>query len=135
MAVQKSTTLRNALLDLNESHIGASPILEIRTGAQPANAAAASSGTLLVQMTLPSDYMAAASGGTKAKSGTWEDPVANATGSPGHWRLFDSGGTTCHMQGSASGPGGGGNLEVSAATITSGQPVTVSAFTWTEGNA
>src|SRR5688500_7087221 len=102
MALQLSTTVRNARLDAIETTIGTSPILEIRTGAQPANCAAADSGTLLASMTLPSDWMAAAASGAKALSGTWSDPSANNAGTAAHFRIKDSGGSTCHMQGSVS---------------------------------
>lgn len=99
MAIQNSVTARNARLDSFETTVGASPVLEIRTGAPPADCAAADSGTLLASMTLPSDWMAAASSGTKAKSGTWEDAAANASGRAGHYRIKASGGTPCHEQG------------------------------------
>jgi hypothetical protein len=41
MALQYSVTVRNARLDVVESTIGVSAILKIRTGAAPANCAAA----------------------------------------------------------------------------------------------
>lgn len=104
MSLQYSTTVKNARLDAVETAIGTSPILKIRTGAPPANCAAADSGSVLASPTLPSDWMAAASGGAKAKSGTWEDTSADATGKPSHFRIYDSGGTTCHIQGIACGP-------------------------------
>lgn len=140
MAVQHSVAARNAALDARWTVIGASPILEIRTGAQPANCAAASTGTLLVQATLPASPMAAASGGTKAKAGTWQDLLANASGDAGHYRIFDSTGTTCHKQGSCSATGGGGNMQLSAGGtptvgIIAASPVTVTSFVETEGNA
>lgn len=61
MAVQLSTSVRNAMLDAIESTVGTAPILKIRSGAQPANCAAADSGTVGATMTLPSDWLAAAS--------------------------------------------------------------------------
>ena len=70
MALQYSTTLRNAQLDAIESTVGASAVLKIRSGGAPANVAAADSGTVLATFSLPSDWMAAASNGTKGKSGT-----------------------------------------------------------------
>lgn len=131
MAIQLGTTLRNARLDQVESTIGTSPHLYARTGAQPADCATADSGTVLVDLTLPSDWMAAASGGTKAKSGTWSG-TATGTGTPGHFRIKDSTATTCHMQGSAAVGSGDLNFDGS---ITSGQTVTINTFTLTEANA
>ena len=135
MAVQFSTTLRNARLDTIESHIGTSAVLKIRTGAQPANVAAADSGTVLATLSLPADYLAAASGGTKAKSGTWEDLSADATGTAAHWRLYQSDGTTPHAQGSVTITGGGGDMTVDSTSFTAAQAVTITGWTFTEGNA
>ena len=55
MALQYSTAVRNARLDVVESTIGTSAVLKIRTGAAPANCAAADSGTVLATVNLPSD--------------------------------------------------------------------------------
>lgn len=132
MTIQYSASVRNAKLDQIESVISTAPKLQIRTGAQPANCAAADSGTLLCEITLPSDWMAAASAGAKAKSGTWQG-TASAAGTAGHFRIKDSGGTTCHMQGSIG--EGSGDLSLDNTDIANGQTVTISTFTITEGNA
>ena len=135
MAIQLSVAARNARLDAIETAAGATAILRIRTGAQPATCATADSGTILSAMTLPADYMAAASGGAKAKSGTWEDAAADAAGTAAHFRIYDSAGTTCHLQGSVSATGGGGDLEVNNVVLAVGQTVTITSFTLTDGNA
>lgn len=102
MAYQFSTGARNAALDAIETAAGTAPTLEIRTGAPPADCGAADSGTVLATMTLPSDWMAAAASGAKAKSGTWQDLSADATGKPSHFRVKQ--GAACHIQGIAAGP-------------------------------
>jgi hypothetical protein len=135
MALQLSTTVRNARLDAIESTIGTSAIMRIRTGAAPADCATADSGTVLATLNLPSDWLAAASGGSKAKAGTWQDASADATGTAGHFRIYDSGGTTCHLQGSVTVTGGGGDLEVQNTSFASSQAVTITGFTLTDGNA
>lgn len=135
MTVQLSTGVRNARLDAIETTVGVSAVLKIRSGAQPATVATADSGTVLATLTLPSDYLAAASGGTKAKSGTWEDASADATGTAAHWRLYASDGTTAHAQGSVTATGGGGDLQVDSTSFTAGQSFTVTSWTFTEGNA
>lgn len=135
MALQLSTSVRNARLDAIETTTSTAAILEIRSGSAPADCATADSGTLLASMTLPSDWMAAASSGSKAKSGTWSDTSANATGTAGHFRVKDSGGTTCHIQGTVTATGGGGDLTLDSTSITSGQTVTITGFTMTDGNA
>lgn len=88
MTLQLSTTVRNARLDAIESTIGTAPILRIRSGAAPANCGTADSGTVLATMTLPSDWLAAASAGAKAISGTWQDTSADAAGTAAHFRIL-----------------------------------------------
>ena len=134
MALQYSVTVRNAQLDAVETTVGTAPLLRIYSGSAPANCAAAASGTLLAEAPLPSDWMAAANSGSKALSGTWQDASANATGTAGHWRLYDSGGTTCHAQGTVTATGGGGDLTLDNTSIASGQSVTITSFTITAGN-
>ena len=135
MALQYSVTVRNAKLDAVETAIGVSAVLKIRSGSAPSDCAAADSGTVLATITLPSDWMAAASSGSKAKSGTWQDTSADATGTAGHFRLYASDGTTCHAQGTVTATGGGGDLTLDNTSIASGQSVTISSFTLTAGNA
>ncbi len=135
MAIQLSTTVRNARLDAIETAVGTSAVLKIRTGSAPADCGTADSGTVLATLTLPSDWMAAASGGSKAKSGTWEDTSADNTGTAAHFRLYASDGTTCHMQGSVTATGGGGDLTVDSTSFTSGQAFTITGFTLTDANA
>lgn len=135
MALQYSVTVRNAKLDAIETSIGASAILKIRSGAAPADCAAADAGTVLATCNLPADWMAAASNGSKAKSGTWEDTSADAAGTAGHFRLYASDGTTCHAQGTVTATGGGGDMTVDNTSFASGQSFTVTSFTITAGNA
>ena len=133
MALQYSTTVNNARLDAIETAIGTSAILKIRTGAAPANCAAADSGTVLSTVNLPSDWMAAAASGAKAKSGTWQDASADASGTAAHFRVYDSGGTTCHIQGTVG--TSGTDMIVDNTNFAAGQQFTISGFTITAGNA
>ena len=135
MAFQLSVAVRNARLDAIETAIGASAVLKIRTGAAPANVGTADSGTVLASLTLPSDWMAAASGGSKALAGTWQDASADAAGTAAHFRLYASDGTTCHAQGTVTATGGGGDMTVDNTNFAAGQSFSVSSFTLTEGNA
>lgn len=134
MGLQFSVAVRNARLDAIETAIGTAPILKIRTGAQPSDASQADAGTVLATLTLPSDWLAAASAGSKAKSGTWEDTSADATGTAAHFRIYDSGGSTCHIQGSVTATGGGGQLTVDNVSFAAGQDFLVTAFSITDGN-
>jgi len=133
MAIQFSTTVRNARLDQIETTIGTSAVIRIFTGSPPANCATADSGTILATVNCPSDWMAAASGGSKSKSGTWEDLSADNTGTAGYFRVYDSGVTTCHMQGTVG--TSGTDMTVNSTSFTSGQPFTINTFTLTDGNA
>lgn len=134
MTLQYSVAVRNARLDVVESTIGTSAVLLIKSGTVPATCATANSGTVLATCTLPSDWMAAASGGTKALSGTWQDTSADATGTAAHFRIFSSGGT-CHAQGTVTATGGGGDMTVDNTSFASGQSFSVTTFTLTAGNA
>jgi hypothetical protein len=79
--------------------------------------------------------MAAASAGAKAKSGTWEDTSADATGTAAHFRLYASDGTTCHAQGTVTATGGGGDLQVDNTSFAISQAFSVTSFSLTDGNA
>ena len=129
---QFATATRDALNDLLETQLGTSPKLKGYTGSKPANISDAATGTLLFDMTLPSDFMAASSSGVKAKSGTWEDTVANAGGTLGYWQLEKSDGTVI-MRGTVG--VGSGELQFLTLTVTAGQPVTITSFQWTAPGA
>lgn len=133
MAFQFSTAARNAALDAMETAIGVSPSLEIRTGAAPASCAAADSGVVLATLALPADWMAAAANGAKALAGVWQDLAADASGTAAHFRV--KAGATCHIQGSVTATGGGGDLTLDNPVIAAGQQVNVTAFTITAGGA
>ena len=135
MSLQMSTAVRNALLDAIESTISTDAVLKLRSGAPPATCATADSGTVLATLTLPSDWMAAASSGSKAKTGTWEDTSADATGTVAHFRLYASDGTTCGMQGTVTVTGGGGDMTVDNTSVSSGQSITITGFTLTAPGA
>lgn len=135
MAIKLSTTVRNARLDAIETAIGVSAVLKIRTGTVPTNIGDADTGTVLATLTLPSDWMAGASGGAKALAGTWQDLTADATGTAGHFRIYASDGTTQHIQGTITATSGGGDMELDNTSIATGQQVTITAFTLTDGNA
>jgi hypothetical protein len=132
MGLQYSAAVVNAKLDAIESTIGTSAVLKIRTGAAPADLSTADSGTVLATLTLPSDWMAAASAGAKAKSGTWQDTSADATGTAAHFRIYASDGTTKHIQGSVG--TSATDMIVDSTSFTAGQSFTINSFTITSGN-
>ena len=135
MALQLSTGVRDAMNDQVETTIGTAPLLRIYSGSAPANCGTAASGTLLAECTLPSDWLTASSSGVKSKAGTWSDSSADGTGTAGYFRIYNSGGTTCHMQGTVTATGGGGDLTVDNTSFAAGQAFTVSSFSLTMGGA
>ena len=132
MTIQFSTTLRNNQAGQLEGTVGTSPKLQIRTGAQPADCAAADSGSLLCEITLPSDWLGSPSNGAVAKAGTWQG-TASGSGTAGHFRIKDSAGTTTHVQGSIG--MGSGDLSLDNTNIAAGQTVTINSFSYTRDNA
>jgi len=135
MPIQLSVAARNARLDAIETAVGTSPTLELRTGAPPANTAAADTGTVVATMALPSDWMAAAASGSKALAGTWQDLSADNAGTVGHFRIYDSGGTVCHIQGTVTVNGGGGDMTLDNVSVNAGQQITITSFTICAGGA
>jgi hypothetical protein len=134
MTIQLDVTTRNARLDAIESSIGVSPTMQIRSGAPPGSTSGADSGTLLANLALPADWLAAAGSGAKAMSGSWADNSADGTGAAGHFRVKDSGGTV-RMQGTVTITGGGGDMEVDNTSFAAGQAFTVTAFQLNEPNS
>ena len=135
MTIQNSVAVRNAMAQARETTIGASPSLVFRSGAKPANCAAARTGTVLATMTLPADWASAPSSGTAGLLGTWQDPSVDATGTIGYYSIEQGG--TCHEQGTVTATGGGGDIELAQATtdVVAGQSFTISAYNYTQGGA
>jgi hypothetical protein len=134
MAVQLSVAVRNARLDAIESAIGASAVIKIRTGAPPASCATADSGSVLATIALGADWMAAASAGAKALSGLpVTDASADGSGTAGHFRIYASDGTTCHLQGTVG--TSGTDMIVDNTSFAAGQQFQITSFTLTDANA
>ncbi len=128
MTMQYSVPVRNSRLDTVESTIGVSAVLKIFSGAQPVNCAASDPSGLLVTMTLPVDWMNAASSGTKTKSASAWSATASGSGTAASWRIYDSTAVTCGIQGNTT------DMVFDNTNIASGQTVTVTTFTLTGGN-
>jgi hypothetical protein len=131
MALQYGITTNNARLDAIETSIGTSAKLRIYTGSVPANCASAATGTLLIEITLPSDWMNAASSASKTKLGTWSG-TASGTGTAGYFRIVDSAGTVTGIQGTAG--MSGTDLILDNSSIATSQTVTVNSFTLNAAN-
>lgn len=130
--MNSSGIVANAQLDAVETAIGASAVLKIRSGAKPGNTSGADSGTVLATVNLPADWLANAAARSKAKSGTWQDLSADAAGTAGHWRIYAADGVTCHLQGTITATGGGGEMTLDNTVLAVGQEFTVTGFTLTQ---
>lgn len=130
MTIQISVAARNGMLDALEAAIGVSAIIKLRSGAQPANCAAADTGTVIATYSLGADWMAAASSGSKAFSSVpLTDASADNSGTLAHWRLYATDGTTCHAQGDITVTGGGGSMTFDAIAVTAGQSLSLTSWT------
>jgi hypothetical protein len=133
MAIALSDKLVQNILDSGIDPVFNSGTLEIRTGAPP-GPGAAPTGTLLWSFALPADWIAAASGRSKAKNGTWTG-AAVAGGVAGHYRMKAAGDTgaavqtEARMEGTVTATGGGGDMTIDNTNIANGQTVTVNTFT------
>lgn len=135
MAFQLSVNARNATLQALEDEIGANPILTISTGSAPLNCGAANTGTVLATMILPNDWLSTPVSGNINISGNWQDLSADASGTAGYFRLHDGAGTICHMQGTVTPTGQGGDMQLDNTNIAIGQQITVTSFSITAGGA
>ena len=135
MAFQLSVDARNATLAAIETEVGVNPILTISTGSVPTNCATANTGTIVATMVLPSDWLSDAGGGSITLSGTWQDLAADASGTAGYFRLHNNAGTVCHMQGTVTATGAGGDMQLDNTNIAVGQQINITTFTITAGGA
>lgn len=134
MALQYSTAVRNAKLAAIMATVGASAILKFRTGAPPANCAAADTGSVVATLNLPATWMGTPSAGSVAKAGTWEDTAADAAGTIGHFRVYASDGSTCGIQGTVTDTAGSGDIKVQNTVVAAGQDIIVTGFTIADNN-
>lgn len=134
MTIGIAVARRNEALDAIRDNAN-SGILRIYTGSRPASPETAATGTLLAELTLNATAFGAASGGALTAASITRDESANATGTAGWFRIWQSDGTTPWADGSITATGGGGELEMPSTSITAGQPVECSSLviTWPQG--
>jgi hypothetical protein len=132
MAIQLSVAARNARLDAIEVTAGTAAKLALFTGAVPANCAASDAAGEVARITCPSDWLAAASSGSKAIAGSWT-VAASGSGTAISFRVYASDGTTCHIQGTVGTTAT--DLVLDNNVIAAGQTVTITTFTLTDANS
>lgn len=131
-------TVRNAKLqavaDAIDGGAGAG-LLRIYDGTQPADADTAISGpTLLAELTFSSPPEASVSGGVLTFDTITQDSSANASGTAAWFAAVTSTGTRVVDGDISTSAAGTGDLQLDSTSITSGQAVSVSSFTITEGS-
>ena|SRR5688572_8308275 len=120
----------DAVVDLLDGGAGAGYI-EIRTGSQPATVATAASGTLLGTLTLSDPAFGnatTASPSVATASAITSDTNADASGTAGWFRGYDSSNTAI-IDGSITATGGGGDMTLDTVTIVAGGTIAVSSWT------
>lgn len=134
MALGLDTTLRNNMLDEITARAGASAILRIYSGSQPATAGAET--TILAQLTCNATFAPAASSGVLTLNSIASDTSANATGTATWFRIYQSDATTHVLDGTVSTVAAGtGDLQLDDTSIVLGGTVAISSATITAGNA
>jgi hypothetical protein len=109
--------------------VGGAGSVEIRSGAQPATADTAASGTLLATLVLPATAFGSASNGV-ATANAISAIAAATTGTAGWFRAKSGGGLTI-IDGSCTATGGGGDMQLNSTSLTSGVNVQITAWTVT----
>lgn len=132
MTTQFSTAVRNAMAEAAETAIGTAPTLRIRTGAMPANAAAARQGTILAQVALATDWLGNAANGVKNAAAIPEF-AATASGTAGHYEIMQ--GSVCHWQGTVTETGEGGSMQLASTDLVANQLVRINSLSLTVGGA
>lgn len=132
MPLRIPTASQNAACDaiVDRADAGAGPgEIRIYSGAQPASANDAASGTLLATVVLADPAFGAAASGVA----TGTDPAsvnATTTGTAGWFRLTDSAGATV-LDGDVTATGGGGVMTLSTTSLTATYAVDITALTVT----
>jgi hypothetical protein len=127
----EAATLRDAMLDAITTRAGNAALLRIYDGSRPATGGSAT--TLLAELTCGSPFAGAAVNGVLTANAITQDASANATGTATWFRIVQSDGSTFVLDGNVG--TSGSDLNLTTTSIVATQPVSVSSFVITEGNA
>jgi len=133
MTMGYHATLRNAQVDAITTRAGASALLRIYSGTQPATGGAAT--TLLAELTCNATFAPGAAAGVLTLNAITSDSSANATGTASWFRIVQSDGSTLVLDGTVTATGGGGDLTFNTVSFVAAAIVAVSSFVITCGNA
>jgi hypothetical protein len=127
-----ATALKNGKLDVVTSQLGASALLKIYDGTQPAGpGTAVTTQTLLATLTCNASAFAGSASGGVLTANAITGANASATGTASWFRVTTSGGTAL-IDGSVG--ISGADLIIDNASVNSGQAVSVTSLTITSGN-
>lgn len=132
LATSSRTAAASGLLSDFDAGTGPCTI-KFYTGAQPANVAAAASGTLLGTCTC-SDPLGTVANGALTFGAITQDSAADATGTVGYARLFDGDGNAKGDY-SVGAAGSGADIIMNTVNIVVGGPIAVTSFVITIGGA
>lgn len=134
MALRMAVALRNSRLDQITSRAGASALLRIYDGTQPATGGTATN--LLAQLTCNATFAAAASSGVLTLNAISPATSAAATGTATWFRIVQSNGSTHVLDGTVSTVSAGtGDLQLDSTSIVLGGTVAISTAVINEANA
>jgi hypothetical protein len=126
-------SIRNAMLDTITTRAGNAALLRIYDGTRPATGAAITTQVLLAELTCGTPFAAGAAAGVLTLGAITQDASANNTGTATWFRIVKADGTTFVLDGSVA--TSGSDLNLTTTSIVSTQPVSISSFVITEGNA
>lgn len=124
MANAYNSTIRNARMTAVVTEAGSGALVKAYDGTRPANGGAVSTQTLIAELTCAAT-LGTVTGGVLTFGTITGDTSANASGTPTWLRVLKSDGTTWVADFDVSG----------FPACTSGQPVDITSWTVTEGNA
>lgn len=116
MAISITAAVAQAAAAAVATAIGSSSTIEVRTGSKPATPETAATGTLLATVAVSGSF--SATGGTLTAADLAVVTIA-ASGTAGYFRVKTSGGTAI-LDGTVTGMGGGGDMQLAPTTLTAG---------------
>lgn len=126
--MQLSVAAANARLNQIDTVING-PTIQLYTGAPPANCAAAATGDLITEISAVPNWLKDAAGGVKEmRDDIYVSNYSMEPGVIGHFRVLGLDGL-CHMQGTCSLPGGGGDMILSNTNVMPDQELRVLSVT------
>lgn len=129
MTTRISTAARNAAI----APVGAllnGGTIEIRTGSQPATPGTAATGTVLGTLTLAATAFGSPSTGVITAAAITGDSSADASGTAGWFRAYDSS-TNAVIDGSITATGGGGDMTLDNVAVVAGGTINMTSWTLT----